>query len=154
MTVPHVRPARPFDAGGVAALLRAHGASAPGGDLAADLRAWMAEPPALWLVAESAGEIVGLQRIAPPDEAPRDLWRIATFVAEPGIRTRGPSRIATGAALWQATERAARGRRLAGLLAQVPEGNAGAIAYYRSRGFEPAPAPPGTAHLVRVLRRR
>lgn len=148
----HVRPAGSYDAGGLAALLRLHGAKPTEGDLASELREWMAEPPALWHLAEIDGTILGLQRIAPPDPpSPPLVWRVATFVAPEGTMPRATSATELGSALWQATERAARRLRLTAIEARVPDGNGAALAYYRSRGFEDVPGRLGMRHLVHRL---
>ncbi|KIT15451.1 GNAT family N-acetyltransferase [Jannaschia aquimarina] len=127
-----VRPAQVFDFGGIAAILNRvfgrPGTVMPQGPVKADeLSRWMTEDD-IWHVAEIEGEIVGAQWIAPRQE--RGEWEIATFVP------RGDHDIQTGSQLWEATHRAARSRAGKRIFAFIHPGNEGAIAYYRSRGFE------------------
>ena len=140
----HVRPARPFDAGAVAALLRDLGASGP--VPTGDLRAWIADPATLWHLAEAPdGALLGLQWVGPhPEPGTRE---VATFVA-PGRHGLG-----VGSALWDATAAAARAAGHARIEASVREGNAGAQAFYRSRGFEPHGRVAGMVVLRFPLRR-
>ena len=130
----HVRPAAPFDAGAMAALLAeiiaAGGTTALAGPVTGDdLRDWMAEPGTLWHVAEEGGDVAGFQWIGPhPAEGACD---IATFVDR---RRHG---LGTGGRLFEITARAARAAGHAWINATIRADNAGGLAFYRSRGFEP-----------------
>jgi ribosomal protein S18 acetylase RimI-like enzyme len=146
----HVRRAHPFDAGATAALLQAivarGGTTAIDGPVTGDeVRGWMTTPGSIWHVAETGGEIVGVQWVEPHPALPPDAASIATFAAE------GRQGLGIGTRLFQATVAAARARGLARLRAVIAPHNAGGRAYYRSRGFERvADAPEG--RVVKVFR--
>jgi GNAT superfamily N-acetyltransferase len=142
MTAPHIRPARPFDAGAMATLLNeiiAIGGttSIEGPVTGHDLRDWMADDRATWHVAELSGEIVGFQWFEPKADLPADACDIATF-ARPGRQGLG-----IGSALFEATKAAARAQGLRIIRARIAPRNEGGRAYYRSRGFETVGAPEG-----------
>ena len=126
MTPLTIRRAHALDAGPIAAFLRDLTGRGDAGTVA-DLVAG----PDLWHLAERDGPLLGLQWIgAHPDLAP-DAAEIATFTRP------GPDALALGSALFDATRRAAKARRLAWLVAFTDAENEMARTYYRSRGFEP-----------------
>ncbi|PWJ11443.1 GNAT family N-acetyltransferase [Jannaschia seohaensis] len=134
MTRIHVRPARPFDAGAMAALLNA--IIARGGTTAmtqpvtgAQLRDWMAASD-IWHVAEAEGEILGFQWIGRHDSLPEGACDIATFVAL------GSHGLGVGSRLFEATRKAAKAAGHAWIAARIAHYNEGGQAYYKSRGFE------------------
>lgn len=130
----HVRSARPFDAGAMAELLNAMGGTATSGALGD----WMRDGDVWHLAEDAAGRATGLQWIGPGPDLPRRTCDIATFVPN------GPLGLPIGAALFDATRNAARSHGYAWIRAAVDSGNAGGIAYYRSRGFEPTGAAAGS----------
>ena len=123
----HVRPARDFDAGAMAALLATMGSGTAD---AATLRDWMAAGDSWQLAEDADGILIGLQWIGPGPDLPPRTCDIATFVPD------GPKAVRSGTALFDATRRTARRRGFAWIRAAVPRGNAGGVDYYRSRGFE------------------
>lgn len=134
MTRINVRPARPFDAGAMAALLNA--IIARGGTTAltepvtgAQLRGWMAEAD-IWHVAETDGEVLGFQWIGRHASLPEGACDIATFVAV------GSHGLGVGSRLFEATRTAAKAAGYAWIAARIAPYNEGGQAYYRSRGFE------------------
>ncbi|WGH77468.1 GNAT family N-acetyltransferase [Jannaschia ovalis] len=138
----HIRPARPFDAGAMAALLNEiiaiGGTTAIAGPVTGDaLRAWMAEAD-IWHVAETAGEIVGFQWVGPSPKLPPEACDIASFV-RPGAHGVG-----IGSKLFDATRKEAKARGYAWINATIRVENEGGRAYYRSRGFEAYARTPGT----------
>lgn len=149
-----VRPARRFDAGAMGALLNAlPGRSGPPVDTPA-LRDWI-DGGDLWHVAERGGDLCGFQWAGPRRHLPPDTCEIATFMA------RGEDGIEAGSALFDATRRAAKARGFARIVAIHDRANAGARAYYSSRGFEEASdavadalpaAAPGMNRLVAIFR--
>lgn len=129
-----VRPAAPWDAGAVALLLRevlAGGAPSilDAAVTGAELRTWMARRGAIWHVAERAGDVVGVQWLEPHPDLPPGALDVATFVA--------PSEhgVGVGSALWAASAAAARAAGAEWVNATIVARNAGARAFYRSRGF-------------------
>jgi ribosomal protein S18 acetylase RimI-like enzyme len=142
----HVRRAEAFDAGGLAALLTDMGAAPPAGPLtAAELRGWMAAPGSVWHVAETAGEVLGVQWIEPGPAVPAGEMSIATFAKA------GRHGLGIGAALWSATRDAARAMGVRAIRAVIAPNNEGGRAFYRSRGFERvADAPDG--RVVKLFR--
>lgn len=149
-----IRPARRFDAGAMAALLNAlPGRTGPPVD-APTLRDWIGGGD-IWQLAERGGDLRGFQWTGPRRDLPPDIWEIATFMApsENGIHA--------GSALFGATHEAARARGIRRIAACYACDNAGARAYYGSRGFEEAgeafstawlAARPGINQVVRIYR--
>lgn len=130
------RPAQRFDAAAMAALLNP---IIEKGDTtamtqtvdAAYVRAWMDRAPArsAWTVAESEGDIVGFQLIAPWDRIPPEACDIGTYVAE------GKAGMGIGSALFEATKTAARTLGYSWINAHIRADNHSGLPYYQSRGF-------------------
>lgn len=117
----------PAHARDIAALMEDLGERRTRGDFLRAMRA----PGTAWHVAEAAdGAVLGVQWIGPAAGA--HTAEIATFTAA------GPRRIAAGSVLFEATRKAARRIGYRWLVAEIAPGNGGALAYYGSRGFEPA----------------
>ena len=138
----HVRAARPFDAGAMAAMLgeiiAIGGTTAIRGPVTGDdLRDWMARAD-IWHVAEEDGEIVGFQWLGRRDGQPPEACDIATFVSP---RAHG---LGIGSKLFDATRKAAKAAGFQWINATIRVENAGGRAYYRSRGFETYARTPGT----------
>lgn len=134
----HVRPARPIDAAELASLLNAIMAQRRPPDAAppiakADLLDFIATIPdrAAWHLAEDdSGRALGLQVIEPHPLLPPDACDIATFTAA----SRAP--VSIGSTLFARTRRSAKKLGYAWINATLHADNAGALAYYQSRGFE------------------
>jgi L-amino acid N-acyltransferase YncA len=144
MAALHVRPAQPFDAGGMATFLTgiAGPEGPPGGPLTVpEMRDWTSTPGSLWHVAERGGDIAGVQWIEAHPAAPPGVASIATLI--------GPDGLAIGAALWRATWAAARAAGIREIRARLDPRNEGGRAFYGSRGFERvADAPDGRVAMV------
>lgn len=136
------RAAMPAHARDIAALLAGLGAPRRRRDV---LRAMQA-PRTLWHVVENGeGAVLGVQWIEP---RPIEAAEIFTFIAE------NEDRLSIGSALFAATRAAAAGSGYRRLIAEVSPENAGALVYYRSRGFEETAGArrPGHVALVHDLR--
>ena len=99
-----------------------------------DLQNWMAQNAtrSAWHLAEdSTGEVLGFQWIAPHPDLPAEACDIATFVRI------GRTGLGTGSALFEATKSAAHALGYDWINASIRADNAGGLAYYQSRGFEP-----------------
>ncbi|WP_179380887.1 GNAT family N-acetyltransferase [Jannaschia marina] len=132
MTPVHIRRAGPLDAAPLTRLLDgfAQPEFRPGPALGPDeIRAWMAAP-AIWTLADRAGEVVGLQWVEPHAEHPPQVCEIATFLAPT------PDDMAIGTRLFEATRMAARKLGFTHIRTRIRATNAGALIYYQSRGFE------------------
>lgn len=134
--MPEVRPARPYDAGAMSALLNR--IIATGGTTALtrpidapSMRTWMEQAPARssWLVAEIKGEIVGFQLLAPWEKLPPEACDIGTFVKE------GQTGLGIGSALFEQSRSAARRLGYAWINANIRADNESGLIYYQSRGF-------------------
>lgn len=130
------RPAQPFDAAAMAALLNpiieTGGTTAMTKTIdAAYIRDWMARAPArsAWTVAESEGDIVGFQLIAPWDQIPPEACDIGTYVAQ------DKAGMGIGSALFEATKKAAKKLGYTWINAHIRADNHSGIPYYQSRGF-------------------
>ena len=132
----HIRPAKPFDAAVMAALLNE--IIAIGGSTAMtrpvtaeDLRQWMAEPGSIWHLAENdKGAVQGFQWVHRRADLPPDMLDIATFV---DIRAHGHG---VGTKLFDATKTAARNAGFTAINATIRADNDSGLTYYRSKGFE------------------
>ena len=135
----HVRPAGPADARAIAELVQrlieTGAATALVGPITrATVRAWMATTPDIsaWRLAEGAdGDLLGVQWVAPHPALPAKACDIATFTAP------GRHRIGVGSRLFDSTRAAAAALGYRWINATIRSDNAGALAYYQSRGFEP-----------------
>lgn len=135
----HIRRAGALDCGPLADLLNA--IIARGGTTAMthpvsrdDLAVWMSTAPdrSAWHLAEDAGgTALGFQWIAPHEALPSQACDIATFVAI------GRTQLGIGSTLFAATRAAAQDLGYAWINATIRADNAGGLAYYQSRGFEP-----------------
>ena len=97
----------------------------------AELQARMAEPGAIWHLAEDdAGTLLGFQWIAPHPTYGPDVANIATFARA------GRTGLGIGSALFEATKQAARAAGFAWINAEIRADNTGGLIYYQSRGFE------------------
>ncbi|WP_238366423.1 GNAT family N-acetyltransferase [Mesobacterium pallidum] len=97
----------------------------------AELQAQMAEPGAIWHLAEAEdGTLLGFQWIAPHPAYGPDVANIATFARA------GRTGLGIGSALFEATKEAARTAGFAWINAEIRADNAGGLIYYQSRGFE------------------
>jgi len=130
------RPAQLFDAAAMAALLNpiieTGGTTALTQTVDAEfIRGWMAKAPArsAWTVAESEGDIVGFQLIAPWDQIPDDACDIGTYVAQ------DKSGMGIGSALFEATKKAASKLGYKWINAHIRADNESGLPYYQSRGF-------------------
>ncbi|CUH38830.1 hypothetical protein JSE7799_01548 [Jannaschia seosinensis] len=133
MTPLTIRRAHVLDAGPIAAFLQkltGHGDAATLIDLL--------DESDLWHLAERDGPLLGVQWLGALPDLGADTAEIATFTVP------GPDALAVGSALFEATRRTAKARRLSWLIATTNETNESARIYYRSRGFEPlSPAQDG-----------
>lgn len=135
----HIRRAGDMDAGPMAELLNA--IIAQGGTTAltqpvtrSDLATKMAAHAGrnAWHLAEDdAGAVLGFQWIAPNDALPPEAADIATFVQI------GRTQLGIGSSLFGETCAAARQLGYRWINATIRADNAGGLAYYQSRGFEP-----------------
>lgn len=135
----HIRRAGPLDCGPMSDLLNT--IIAQGGTTAMtrpvgrdDLAAWMTTAPgrSAWHLAEDAdGKTLGFQWIAPHGALPPDACDIATFVQV------GRTQLGIGSSLFAVTSAAARDLGYVWINATIRADNAGGLAYYQSRGFEP-----------------
>ncbi len=132
-----VRPAMPFDAGAMAALLNTiieiGGTTALVRPVTAqDIKEWMAVAPDMsaWHVAVDAQEqVMGFQWIEPSDQLPPEAAEIATFVQV------GQTGLGIGSALFSATAEAAKSLGYVWIRANIRADNDGGLIYYQSRGF-------------------
>lgn len=132
----HVRRPGNLDASGMASLINQ--IIAKGGTTAytnpikpSDLRLRMAEPDAIWHLAENdAGEVLGFQWIAPHKDLTKDSVDIASFVKI------GAAGLGIGSALFEATKKAAKKNGYHFIHAIIRADNDSGLAYYQSRGFE------------------
>ena len=120
-----IRPARPFDAQAMAAIVER--LTCPAAPVAPYLREWLPGDD-IWFVAEVGNEIHGFQW-AGATASRTDTCEIATFVPV------GRHDLAIGSALFDATRLAARTRGLRWIEARLPARNGGGSIYYKSRGF-------------------
>ncbi|QGY00170.1 GNAT family N-acetyltransferase [Roseovarius faecimaris] len=135
----HIRPAGALDAPAMAELLNA--IIARGGTTAhttpvtrTDIIAFMSKDPerAAWLVAEDdAGTLLGFQLIEPMDTLPPEACDIGTFTRL------GRTQSGIGSALFERTRLEAIKLGYSWINATIRADNAGGLAYYQSRGFEP-----------------
>lgn len=130
------RPAQPFDASAIAALLNP--IIETGGTTALTTPVdtqfvldWMNRAPAraAWTVAERDGEIVGFQLIAPWDQIPPEACDIGSYVAQ------DKTGMGIGSALFEATKVAARKLGYQWINAHIRADNDSGLTYYQSRGF-------------------
>lgn len=131
-----IRQATPDDATGIVALLQAvvdkGGTTAFEGEVPADFLAPVlagTEPRGMCHVAEQDGELLGFQYIFPLKSGPPDRATIATF-ARVGGTQRG-----IGAALFDATRRAAIRFGFRDIDATIRADNSGGLRYYGRMGF-------------------
>lgn len=135
----HIRQASPLDTRAMADLLNAimeeGGTTAITEPLSPEtLSDWLANEGArgAWHVAEDdSGALLGFQWIGPHPDLPSDACDIATFTRI------GQTRLGIGTRLFEATKRAARDLGYGWINAAIRADNAGGLAYYQSRGFEP-----------------
>ena len=135
----HLRPAGPLDAAPLAAFLSGFG-DGPQALTATALADRMRADPAAsaWHLAEDAtGTLLGLQWIHPAADLPATTCAIATFLR------RGNTDLAAGSALFERSRAAAARLGYRVIEARIRNGNAGGLAYYQSRGFEPIPSAAG-----------
>ncbi|MGG7645285.1 N-acetyltransferase family protein [Rhodovulum sp. YNF3179] len=151
-----IRPAGPADRDAMAGILnriiRAGGLTARTRPVSAEeIGDWMrtAGDRSAWhVVARADGAIRGVQWIAPHPELPPEACDIATFVS---LAERGRG---LGTALLQVTLEAARERDYGWINACVRRDNAGARAFYGSRGFVHWRDWPDAPVAPRILMRR
>lgn len=132
----NTRPAQPFDAAAMADLLNP---IIEKGDTtaltqtvdAAFVRAWMDRAPdrSAWTVAESEGNIVGFQLIAPWDQIPPEACDIGTYVMQE------KAGMGIGSALFEATKKQAKKLGYTWINAHIRADNHSGLPYYQSRGF-------------------
>ncbi|WP_372610219.1 GNAT family N-acetyltransferase [Aquicoccus sp.] len=135
----HIRHASPLDTRAMADLLNTiiknGGATAISGPVAPEiLSEWIENdgPRGAWHVAEDDhGALLGFQWIGPHRDLPPQACDIATFTRI------DQARLGVGSKLFDATKRAARDLDYGWINAAIRADNAGGLAYYQSRGFEP-----------------
>ncbi len=130
----HIRVARPFDAGAMAALLTRLTGQTVTGDT---LRNWLAADD-IWHVAERDGDLLGLQRLDAGHE-------VSTFTAPDA------QEVVIAARLFDATRKAAKARSIPRIRAVVARDNAAGLSYYQSRGFERLARQPDADKVVLTL---
>ncbi len=106
---------------------------------------WLAPPPSQTVVALEAGEVVGTARMYPNQQGPGRHVASASFMVDPARSRRG-----VGRALGEyVIDRAGREGFRAVQFNAVVESNTGAVALWRSLGFEVlATVPEAFAHPV------
>ncbi len=131
-----IRPAHPFDASALAALLNPIIAEGSTTALTTpidinDMRTWMERAPgrSSWLVAEKAGVLHGFQVIEPWEQLPPEACDIGSFVAT------GHTGLGVGSKLFEETKRIARALGYAWINAHIRADNTSGLTYYQSRGF-------------------
>lgn len=137
MTAPpllHIRAARSFDAGAIAALLtRLTGQNVTGDTL----RDWLTADD-IWHLAERDGDLLGLQRLDAGHE-------VSTFTAPDA------QEVVIATRLFDATRKAAKARGIPRIRAVVARDNAAGLSYYQSRGFERLTRQPDADKVVLTL---
>lgn len=139
MLLIHVRPASPLDASAMAGLLNA---IIDAGGMTAytnrqsradilDIMAYAPERSRCLIAEDDHGDMLGFQMIEPHPDLPPEACDIATFTRL------GNARSGIGSALFRHTTKAARALGYGWINATIRSDNAGGLAYYQSRGFEP-----------------
>lgn len=131
-----IRPATPDDAGELASIVNqiiaiGETTALHGHFTASMILDWMQSDPvrSIWLVAESAGRVVGFQQIEPKEELPGEAADIASFVRI------GSTGHGIGGRLFERMSREAPSKGYTWINASIRADNFGGLAYYDSRGF-------------------